>query len=170
MIPEIEQFLSVLEAQLVLAICFYASVLDVNCRHLSQILGQMVKMTRILKSRLESSLKVGFSEVNFECLILQKKFVKSPKQIGGSTVFWLFLKTSLTQCIVFCFGYIALSIMLKYCLGGFSDNITNSAQLWSGLGLRLTKREMTNVDQNVTINLFSTLTNKPIWSIHPRCG
>ena len=55
-------------------------------------------------------------------------------------------------------------------LGGFSDNITNSAQLWSGLGLRLTKREMTNVDQNVTINLFSTLTNKPIWSIHPRCG
>ena len=32
-------FLSVLEAQLELAVCFYASVLDVNCRHLSQILG-----------------------------------------------------------------------------------------------------------------------------------
>ena len=73
MIPQIEYFLSVLEAQLVLAICFYASVLDVNCRHLSQILGQMVKMTRILKSRLESSLKVGFSGVNFLMPAFPKK-------------------------------------------------------------------------------------------------
>ena len=92
MIPQIEQFLSVLEAQLVLAICFYASVLDINCGHLSQILGQIVKMTLILKSRLESSLEVGFSGVNFLMPDFPKFFVKSPKQIGGFTVFLAFFE------------------------------------------------------------------------------